>query len=333
MIRALVMVNKDGHVSRKSIIGMPAAVLMHTGIREFCEETLLMYTMKQLPPGERPENLIEISRKCLVAENDDKLATMAANLDTKDDVGDITVLAGRSTLNAMDCLGMSYELDIISPNDTEVPTSLIEGRIQVDEDIVDDAYTMRRYTQSVMNASDTQIADAIAGLETFFNEQDHMDERDRSAVNKIASKIAMLNAAEERDRRRRSKLDSYDDGHDSDIGEEPDLDEELDCLWDAYEEIAKQVGETISMLNDVQSKFIKFMSDMNTKAELDQKLADKVNMVNGRVDMANNAINELRTQLGNAIAESIQKPKSKPHVVLYILLGISLGLNLINLLL
>jgi len=333
VIRALVVVNNDGHIIRRSILGLPEKAFLHTGVQELCSESLIMYTMMQIPTGKPPMCLGEVSCKSLVAENDEKLASMAANLVTKDEVGDITVLACRTTLDAMDYIGMAYELDVLYPTDTaEIPANIIEGRTKVDEDIVDDGYTLSRYEQTVTDATDSQIADAIAGMETFFNEQDRMDDRDRTAVNKIASSVARLNAALERCNRH-SDLDSYDDGRESDIGEELDIDEELDCIWDAQTEMAKQIGDTLEMLNGLQSKFIEFIASMNTKAELDNKLANKVNMVNGRVDLTNNAMDELRNQLGNAIAESLQPHKPKRPWVLYILLGISLVMNLINLLL
>ena len=143
MIRALVMVNGDGHVCRKSIIGMPDNVLLHPGLQEFCGETLLMFTMKQVSQGTKAADLLELSRKSLVAETDDKLATMAANLDEKEEVGDITILAGRSTLNALDYLGTAYELDILSPTGAEVPESLTSGRVELDSGIVDGKYTLK----------------------------------------------------------------------------------------------------------------------------------------------------------------------------------------------
>jgi len=339
VIRALVLVNSDGHVCRKSIIGMPESVLLHPGIQEFCGETLLMFTLKQMPAGMKASELIDLSRKSLVAETDDKLATMAANLEEKEDVGDITVLANRSTLNALDYLGMAYELDIISPNDAELPQTLTSGRIQLDKDIVDGKYTLRRYAQSVAQSSDIQIAEAIAGMETFFNEKETMDARDKKAVDNIASKIAMINAAEERDRRRRSDIDSYDDGCDSDTDEELDIDEELDSLWDANTEmanqiveVAKQIGEAASIINSVQSKFIIFVEDMNKKAELDKKMAENINAVNGRVNLVNGDIENLRNQLGNAIAESIQKPKARLWPIYTISIS-ALVVGLINLLL
>ena len=331
MIRVLLVLNRDGHVVRKSLLGMPEKVYQHAGVQDLFGESLIMYTMVQIPSGKPPMELGEVSCKSLVAEDDEKLASMAANLVSKDEVGDITVLAGRQTLDAMDYIGMSYELDILCPNGTTIPLSLTEGKKQVDDDIVDGKYTMRRFQPSVALASDAQIADAISGMETYFNEQDKMTDRDRNAINKIARNVAMLNAALDRERRR-SRLDSYDDGTESDIGDEPDIGEELDCLWDTSETLATQISDVMALVNDVQMKFISFMSDMNKKAELDRKLADKVNTVNGRVDMANEAIDGLRNQLGNAIAESLQKHEKRPWV-LYIILGISLVLNMINLLL
>ncbi len=333
MIRALVVLNEDGRLVRRSILGLPEKVFLHSGIQELCGDSLIMYTMLQIPNGEPPMKLGDISCKSLVAENEDKLASMAANLVVKEEVGDITILANRSTLDAMDYIGMAYELDVLySCSITDLPLIITEGRTQVDCDIVDEDYILRRYQQTVTNATDSQIADAIAGMETFFNEQDKMNDNDRSAVNKIANSVAKLNAAIRRSRLK-SDLDSYDDGNESDISDEPDLDDELDSLWDAQTEMARQIGNTIEMVNNTQDKLMSVLSSMDRKAELDRNLVDRVNMINGRVDRTDEALDGLRNQLGNTISEFLTKNKSKTPAILYVLLGLSLVMNLINLLL
>lgn len=326
MIRALIALNGDGRCVRKCLFGLPSGIEEHDGIQQLCNNTLLMYTLKIHPESTPTDGLIKISQKSLVSEDDDKLAYMAGSLETKEGVGDITVLGNRTTLNALDYLGLSYELDVLCPNGTEIPESIMEGWSSCGEDIDDGKYTVHRFVRRVTDATDTQISDAIAGIETYFNSMENMPEQDRDAVNKIAKNVALLNRAIER---KRSQLDSYDDGNESETCEEMDMEGELDMLWETNDMFAHQLGDITNLINDLQLKVISFITAQTRKD-------GQFDRINNRFNIINDNITSLREQFGVHIEEhqiAEKKTGDKKVVVLYVLVAVSIVLNLINLLL
>ena len=155
MIRAIVALNADGYVIKKSLVGLPASVMDYEEMQGLVSNTLIMATMDVVHKY-LPQHIAMVSRKSLLADNDKALSTMAANIENQG-VGDICVLANEGILDEMDNIGLGYELVVIYPTEVGVPETLIAGKKRVDVQYCD-KYMIARYEQSVTEASDVQIS-------------------------------------------------------------------------------------------------------------------------------------------------------------------------------
>lgn len=331
MIRALVAINGDGHVLHKSILGLPASVMEYDGVQGMVTDSLIMAT-SDVVKRKLPAALAMASRKSLIADNVRALSGMAANIVDRDGVGNITVLANEDILLEMDYIGTAYELDVIYPIGSEIPSGLTDGRKKIDE-IFCEKYMIERYAQSVETASDTQIADSIAGMEEYFNMVDNMDRRDKDAVNRIARNIKMLNEAIRREDQH-IDYDSYDDGHDSDTYTQGDMvpveevADEIARIWDTLQLASEQMSDMSDLIIDSQSTVADVLQYMKNNVPVPQIL-NQLKLLNGE-------ISDVRHQVGLHIEESMKPVKQKIHPITWIVLGISLLavlLSLINLLL
>lgn len=318
MIRAFVAVNADGHVLKKSLISLPSSVMEMDELHALLENSLIMATMDVVPKT-LPTELALISRKSLLAEHPTALATMLANIETKD-VGDIAVLANGKILDEMDAINIDYDLVVMHPTHSEMPDSLVEGRTHVDSTLCD-SYTIDTYRQTVSDASDTQIADAIDGIESYFNVLDSMDHRDKDAVEKIVKGVKMLNRAISRDNAD-GNYDSFGDG--AEVGA-AEVDDEIERIWDTLQLVSDQMSETTDLVLDTQDTLADILSFVKTNLPTKQ-MAMRANMMAQDID-------GLRNQLGAHIAESGKKPTNYlPYIVACSAVSlISLVLTVINL--
>jgi len=325
MIRALIAINKDGHILHKSILGLPASIMEYDGVQSMVSDSLIMATMdvvKKLPPA-----LAMVSRKSLLAENCQALSGMAANLVDQDGVGNITVLANEDILLEMDYLGTAYELAIIYPIGADTPTDLTEGMKKIDE-IFCEKYIIERYQQSIETATDTQIADAIDGIEEYCKMIDGMDRRDKDTVNKITRNIRMLNDAIHREERQ-ADYDSYDDGHDSDVYTNGnDVAEEIAHIWETLQLAGDQMNDMTDLILDSQTTVVEVLKYLKEKLPVPHIL--------NQLKLMNNDVSDIRHQLGLHIEESNKPQKAKIHPIVWVVMGISIVafiMSLINLVL
>ena len=285
MIRAIVALNADGYVIKKSLVGLPASVMDYEEMQCLVSNTLIMATM-DIVRKYLPQHIAMVSRKSLLAENDKALSTMAANIENQG-VGDICVLANEGVLDEMDNIGLGYELVVVYPTEVGVPENLIAGKKRVDVQYCD-KYMIARYEQSVTEASDVQISNCIDGLESYFNMVDNMDKRDKEAVDKIVHGVKMLNRALQRE--------STDNNF---MGDSED-----------------QMSDTTDLVLETQDTIAEVLSYMKNNLPIPQ-LMNRMAMVNGEID-------GLRKQLGSHIEESLTAPKHKRDPLIWVIFGISI---------
>lgn len=311
MIRAIVALNADGYAIKKSLVGLPASVMEYEEIQCLVSDTLVMATMdvvrKQLP-----QHIAMVSRKSLLADNAKALSSMAANIENEG-VGDICILANEEVLDEMDGIGLTYELAVVYPTSAVVPDSLVAGKKLSDKQFCD-LYMVARYMQSVAEASDVQISNCIDGLESYFNQVDNMDKRDKDAVDKIVHGVKMLNRALQRESSENNFMGDSDDSY-SGVGE-IDSDDEIDRIWDTMQMIGDQMNETTDLVLDTQDTVAEVLRYMKHNLPVPQ-LMNRMNMVNGEIE-------GLRKQLGAHIEESMTEPKQKRDPLIWVILGISI---------
>ena len=311
MIRAIVALNADGYVINKSLVGLPANVMEHEEIQCLVSDTLVMATMdvfrKQLP-----QHIAMVSRKSLLADNARALSSMAANIENEG-VGDICILANEEVLDEMDGIGLTYELAVVYPTSVGVPDSLVAGKTLSDKQFCD-MYMVARYVQSVAEASDVQISNCIDGLESYFNQVDNMDKRDKDAVDKIVHGVKMLNRALQRESSENNVMGDSDDSYSG--VDELDSDDEIDRIWDTLQMVGDQMNETTDLVLDTQDTVAEVLRYMKHNLPGPQ-LMNRMNMVNGEIE-------GLRKQLGAHIEESLTAPKQKRDPLIWVILGISI---------
>jgi len=317
MIRAFIALNADAYVIRKSILDLPSSIMDEEYMQCMLSDFLVMTTMdivqKCLPP-----HIAKVSRKSLLAENPNALATMAASLDPKN-VGNIGILANDDILYAMDAIGMSYELVVVYPLDTKLPHDLTMGKSLIESQECG-KYSVHRYQQSVSEASDVQIANYIDGMETYFNLVDNMDKRDKDAVDKIARGVQMLNRAIQRESAEDNVIgDSYGDVGDMDVAEE------IDHIWDTLQMVGDQMIDTSDMIIANQRTIDEVLQFLKNNPQ--RNSSNRINMLSEEID-------GLRHQLGSHIEETLANETPKRDPLVWIVLGISviaLVVSLINL--
>lgn len=311
MIRAIVALNADGYVIRKSLIDLPEDLMECEDMQWLLSDSLVMATMDVVKKY-LPEHIAMVSRKSLLAEHPKALATMAANIENQG-VGNISVLANEEILEQMDAIGMSYELAVIYPERTQVPTSLFTGKKLIDSRHFD-RYVMDRYQQSVTEATDTQIADYINGMETYFNMVDNMDKRDQDAVNKIVKGVRMLNRALQKESTDSNFMGESDDAISG--VDEIDTDDEFERVWDAMKMMGDQISETTDLILATQDTLGEVMQFVKNNP-VPRSLVTRITMMNDEVD-------GLRHQFGEHLAESITEKKPRRDPLIWVILGISI---------
>lgn len=311
MIRAIVALNADGYVIKKSLVGLPASVMDYEEMQCLVNNTLIMATMDVVRKY-LPQHIAMVSRKSLLADNDKALSTMAANIENQG-VGDICVLANEGVLDEMDNIGLGYELVVVYPTEVGVPENLIAGKKRVDVQYCD-KYMIARYEQSVTEASDVQISNCIDGLESYFNMVDNMDKRDKEAVDKIVHGVKMLNRALQRESSDNNFMGDSEDSY-SGVGE-IDSAEEIDRIWDTLQMVGDQMSDTTDLVLETQDTIAEVLSYMKNNLPIPQ-LMNRMAMVNGEID-------GLRKQLGSHIEESLTAPKQKRDPLIWVIFGISI---------
>ena len=311
MIRAIVALNADGYVIKKSLVGLPSSVMDYEEMQCLVNNTLIMATM-DIVRKYLPQHIAVVSRKSLLAENDKALSNMAANIENQG-VGDICVLANEGILDEMDNIGLGYELVVIYPTEVGVPENLIAGKKRVDVQYCD-KYMIARYEQSVTEASDAQISNCIDGLESYFNMVDNMDKRDKDAVDKIVHGIKRLNRAICSESAENNFMGDSDDSY-SGVGE-IDAAEEFDRLWDTLQMVGDQMSDTTDLVLETQDTIAEVLFYMKNNLPIPQ-LMNRMTMVNGEID-------GLRKQLGAHIEESLTAHKQKRDPLIWVIFGISI---------
>lgn len=310
MIRAIVALNADGYVIRKSLIDLPKSLMDCEDMQWLLSDSLIMATMDVVKKF-LPQHIAMVSRKSLLAENPKAIATMAANIETEN-VGAISILANEEILEQMDAIGMSYELVVIHPASTDIPSDLCLGKKLIDSRICD-KYIMERYQQSVSEATDTQIADFIDGMESYFNMVDSMDKRDKDAVTKIATGVKMLNRALQKESTDGNFMGDTGDSY-SGI-DELDMDDELDRVWATMKMIGDQMSDTTDLVLATQDTLAEVLQFVKNNP-VPRSIANRINMLNDEVD-------GLRHQFGSHIEESIKEQKPRRDPLIWVILGIS----------
>ena len=328
MIRAFIAVNLDGHILTNSLLGFPASIMDNEELQCVCSDTLMVATMDVVPKC-LPPHLAMVTRKSLLAEAPANLATMVSNLVNEKGIGDISVLANDDILYAMDLIGCGYELAIVCPEEAEVPGSLTLGKEFISS-VNFDVYKLMRYRQSVASATDTQIADAIDGMESYFNMIDSMDKRDKDAMDKIAKGVRMLNQALKRESAGDNLM--YGEGGEFTGTAEFDEEEEFDHLWDSMQLMADQLNQTTELVVSTQETVGNIFKYFKENAP--------INQIRNRFNLMNEEIAGLRNQIGAHIAEDkkdeLNGKLNKTAPIIWVLLAVStaaLLLGVINLLL
>lgn len=330
MIKAFVTINADGYIINNSILGLsPRSIIDDDKFCDLLADTLIMATMDMVPK-QIPSHLAAITRKSLLAETVHALCTMASNLMDKE-IGDISILANEEIIETLDEISASYDLMVVYPmslNSDDLPEWLVDGRKHANS-VMCDKYIVDIYQQSVIEASDTQIADYINGIESYMNIVDNMDVRDKNAVDKIARGVQLLNKAIQRDNEMNSKL--FDSG-DNDYNDEDqdDISVEFDHIWDTLQMAADQISDVSRLTLETQETLTNFVdyakNNLNVKS-----LTNKMSMMSDEID-------QLRHQLGLHIEESYAnsvKKTSKSTILWYVIgiIGIIAVNTVINLLL
>lgn len=299
MIIVMLAMNKDGYVMRDSVIGFPPSFIEYDNIQSLFENALIMTTFDMVRRN-MPPHIARVSRKSLLAENDDALCKMAVNLAEKDGVGDIVVLANEEILDDMDYLGAGYRLAIIFPEGTEIPGELVTGMRKVEE-LTGGKYCAEVYAQSVADATDTQISDAIDGIEEYLNFVDSMDKRDKSAVEKIAENVRRLNNALSRENSDGNFSDDY--GEFGDVGNCA-IEDEIDQLWYTMQLAGDQLSDITDLVLDTQETLMEVLKYIKHELPIPQ--------IRQSVRTMHTEIDGLRNQLGLHIEESVKKETEKP---------------------
>lgn len=329
MIRTFVALNADGHILNKSLLGLPSSLMDFEYMQCLCSDTLIMGTM-DVVPKQLPIQLAMVTRKSLLAEDEKALSKMAASLVDRDGVGDISVLANEKTLNEMEYISTTFELVLIYPTEAEkiLPKWLAKGRTCVESQMCG-KYIVERYHPSVAEASDSQISDAIAGMESYFNMVDSMDQRDKDAIDRIAKGVKMLNNSLRRESAERNVMG---DGYEDHAGvEDIDIGEEFDNIWNTLQMYAEQLSGTTDLVLDTQNTVEKVLKYVKEQFPA-RVIMNKQNILSDEID-------GIRNQLGAHIEEDLQAkqnpPKTKRDPLIWVLLAgvvIAIALGLINLL-
>ncbi len=300
MLRVVLAMNKDGYVMRDSVIGLPPSFMDYENIQTLFENALIMATFDMVRRN-MPPHIARVSRKSLLAENDEALSKMAVNLAEKDGVGDIVVLANEEILDDMDYIGAGYQLAIVFPEGTEIPENLVKGLRKVEE-LTGGRYCAEVYAQSIAEATDTQISDAIDGVMEYMNMIDSMDKRDKNAVDKIADNVRRLNNALSREN---SDINFSDDfGESGDVGN-CSVEDEIDQLWYTMQLAGDQISEVTDLVLDTQETLMEALKYIKHEMPIPQ--------IRNSLRSMNTEIDGLRNQLGLHIEESVKKENEKPE--------------------
>ena len=301
MIRVVIAMNKDGYVMSDSVIGFPPSFMDYENIQTLFENALIMTTFDMVR-RHVPPHISKVSRKSLLAENNEALSKMAVNLAEKEGVGDIVVLANEEILDDLDYIGAGYDLAIIFPEGTEIPESLVKGMRKI-EVLTGGKYCAEVYAQSIAEATETQISNAIEGMEEFMNMVDSMDERDKTAVDKIADNVRRLNNA----LTRASSDGNFSDDYDDEGGvENCSIEDEIDQLWYTMQLAGDQISDVTDLVLDTQETLLEALKYIKNEIPVPQ--------IRTSIRTMNKEIDGLRNQLGLHIEESVQKERKKPKI-------------------
>ncbi len=301
-IDVLLAVNGDGNLIRRNILALPNKVFQCDGLEPVLSHRLVVLPKSIIPRiynGLPPMEFGIYTSRLFVADGEEPAVRLAVGLSMKTDVdmGDITIVGSDAVTGLLDGMGIDYRLAIVAPLNVQIPEKLFDG-FERDGSSGDERYTVHYFKPSLTATSDVKMANLIDGAATGFE----LSEAEQETVDHFAKDFARFYKQE----MKRSEVDSYDDGNDSDV-EDDELGQEMELLWKSAE-LAQSYGiNAMHSAGKVAADLEKTKADVAKAMEIAVEASKPPayrDMIPVRVTQLESSVNNITTQFSSLMDET-----------------------------